>query len=64
MVNRGQGNQWHLGREPREEIDFDYEYPILAIPQPEKVTIYLKQAQRRVKISDAWTSLSDRLVQE
>jgi hypothetical protein len=64
MITRGQGNQWFIEGNPREEIDFDYEYPILPIPQSEEVNIFLKQIKKKVKISDSWISLSDKSVQE
>jgi hypothetical protein len=64
MVNRGEGDQWHLGRNPREEIDFDYEYPILAIPQPEAVNTFLKQNRMKIRVDETWKNLSDKLVQQ
>jgi hypothetical protein len=64
MVNRGQGNQWLIEGNPREEIDFDFEYLILPIPQVEEVNIFLKQAKRKVRITDSWISVSDKIVRE
>jgi hypothetical protein len=64
IVNRGQGNQWFIEGNPREEIDFDYEYPILPIPRPEEVTIFLKQVPTKVRINEKGKNLSDRLVQQ
>jgi hypothetical protein len=62
MKECGQGDQWFINRDPNEEIDFDFEYQILPIPQVAEVTILLKQAQMRVSVDLPWTTLSDRLV--
>jgi hypothetical protein len=62
MVNRRQGNQWAIEGNPREGIDFDFEYPILPIPQVEEVRIFLKQSSWKVKVNESWISLSDRIV--
>jgi hypothetical protein len=63
MKQRGQDNQWQIEGNPREAIDFEFEYPIIPIPQVEGVTIYLKQACMKIRINEPRTVFSDRLVQ-
>jgi hypothetical protein len=63
MKQRGQGDQWKIERNLREAIDVELEYPITPIQQVEEVTIYLKQSYMKIRITEPWTALSDRLVQ-
>jgi hypothetical protein len=63
MKERGQGDQWQIERNPQEAIDFDFEYPIIPIPQAEEATIFLKQVRTKVRVNEPWKALSDRLVQ-
>jgi hypothetical protein len=51
MRQRGQAIQWTIKGNPREAIDFDYEYPIVPIPEQEEVTVYFKQRKMKVKVS-------------
>jgi hypothetical protein len=64
MKQRGQGTQWEIEGNPVEQIDFDYEHPIIPIPEEEEVTIYLKQKKMKIKISESWMRLLDRLAQQ
>jgi hypothetical protein len=64
MKQRGRGDQWQIEGNPREAIDFEFEYRITAIHEVEEVTIYLKQSCMNIRINEPWTALSDRIVQQ
>jgi hypothetical protein len=64
MTERGQGDQGMVEGNPREEIDFEYCYPIVAIPTIPEVEIYIKQKLYRVKTTESWMDVSKRLVAE
>jgi hypothetical protein len=62
MRQRGQPDNWTLGRADNEDIDFDYEYPVTVEAREQVLRIYLKQKEIEVKPSESWINLSDRLV--
>jgi hypothetical protein len=52
MKQRGQGDQWKIEGNPREAIDFEFEYPITPVPRAEEVSILLKQSHMKVRINE------------
>jgi hypothetical protein len=64
MTEQGLGDQWQTDREPEEVIDFNYCYPIIEIPQISDVDIFIKQKKYRIKVTDSWVNVSDRLLAE
>jgi hypothetical protein len=62
MRQRGQPDNWTLGRADNEAIDFDWEYPVSVEEREQTLKIYLKQKEIEVRPSESWINLSDRLV--
>jgi hypothetical protein len=62
MQQRGQPDNWTLGREDDEAIDFDCEYPVTVEAREQVLTIFLKQKPVEVRPSESWINVSDRLV--
>jgi hypothetical protein len=62
MRQRGQPDNWTLGRADNEDIDFDYEYPVTVEVRERPLRIFLKQKEVEVRPSESWINLSDRLV--
>jgi hypothetical protein len=62
MRQRGQPENWTLGRADNEAVDFDYEYPVTVEAREEIIRIYLKQKLIEARPSESWINLSDRLV--
>jgi hypothetical protein len=62
MQQSDQGNQWYVEGNPREAVDFDFCYPIVPVPAPQEADIFLKQAKFRVRLTEPWMNVSDRLI--
>jgi hypothetical protein len=65
MKQRGLGEDWTLDRPDEEEVDFNYQYPVVAPAAEEPpITIYLKQRVMTVRASDSWINVSDGIVRD
>jgi hypothetical protein len=62
MTQRGQGEDWTIEGEDREEIDFEYEYQVIPIEREVPIRIFLKQTEMEVLPSMSWINLSDQPV--
>jgi hypothetical protein len=64
IEKRGQGNQWYVEGNSREVVDFEFCYPIVPIPAVVEIEIFIKHKKYRVKVTESWMNVSDRLVAE
>jgi hypothetical protein len=62
MRQRGQPDEWTLGRPDNEAIDFNFEYPVTVEVREQVIKILLKQREVEARPSEPWINLSDRLV--
>jgi hypothetical protein len=61
MQQSEQDDQWYAEGNPKEAVDFGYYYPIVTITASPEVDIFLKWKRVRVKTTESWMNLSDRL---
>jgi hypothetical protein len=53
MQERGLGDQWYVEGNPREQVDFEFCYPVVQIPAVPEVEIFLKQQKIRVTTTES-----------
>jgi hypothetical protein len=64
MAERGQGPEWTIEGDDREDIDFEFVYEIVPLEVERPVKIFLTQVELEAMPSLSWINLSDQLVKK
>jgi hypothetical protein len=62
MKESGQGEDWCIEGNPREQVDFDFGYQVVPTPRSQVIDIFLKHAKIKAKLSESRIDVSDRMV--
>jgi hypothetical protein len=62
MRDRGQGEEWTIEGNPNEQVDFDFEYPVVPVPHVSEIDVFLKHLKIRIRTDESWMDVSERMV--